>query len=77
MQPVPAMTVGEVAKHFTERGLPVTARHVRRLFERELLPPAQRVGAYRVIAQADLPLVEKALREAGYLPRQEEAASAG
>jgi hypothetical protein len=41
---------------------------VRRLFERGLLPPAPRVGAYRVIAVGDLPLVEKVLREAGYLP---------
>jgi hypothetical protein len=28
---------------------------VRRLFERGLLPPAPRIGAYRVIAGADLP----------------------
>ncbi|HZY88845.1 MAG TPA: hypothetical protein VFE78_28735 [Gemmataceae bacterium] len=40
---------------------------VRRLFERGLLPPTARVGAYRVIAASDMPLVEKALREAGYL----------
>jgi hypothetical protein len=63
----PFLTVGAVARHF---GRP--AWQIRRLFERRLLPPAPRVGAYRVIAAADLPLVEKALREAGYL-RQEVA----
>ena len=65
MLPVLAMTVGEVARYFAERGLPVTPRHVRRCFERGLLPPAQRLGADRVVAQADLPLVEKALRQGG------------
>ncbi len=45
---------------------------IRRLFERGFLPPAPRVGAYRVIAAADLPLVEKALRDANYLPTQTE-----
>jgi hypothetical protein len=44
------------------------AWRVRRLFERGLLPPAPRVGAYRVIAVGDLPLVEQALRAADYLP---------
>ena len=40
---------------------------VRRLFERGLLPPAPRIGAYRVIDVEDLPRVEQALRAAGYL----------
>jgi DNA-binding transcriptional MerR regulator len=45
---------------------------IRRLFERGLLPPAPRVGAYRVIAVADLPVVERALRDAGYLLTEKE-----
>jgi hypothetical protein len=61
----PPLTVGTVAEHFR-----VPPWMIRRLFERGLLPPAPRVGAYRVIAAADLPLVERALRVAGYLPRE-------
>jgi DNA-binding transcriptional MerR regulator len=56
------LTIGAVARHF---GCPAWC--VRRLFERGLLPPAPRVGAYRVITAGDLPLVERALRAAGYL----------
>src|SRR5262245_32305485 len=56
-------TVGAVARRY---GCP--AWQIRRLFERGLLPPAARVGAYRVIAASDLPAVEDALRRAGYLP---------
>jgi DNA-binding transcriptional MerR regulator len=56
------LTLGAVARHFDCR-----TWQIRRLFERNLLPPAARVGPYRVIAAADLPLVEKALRAAGYL----------
>src|SRR5262245_16515208 len=33
-------------------------------------PTGPRVGAYRVVAAADLPLVEKALLTAGYLPHE-------
>jgi DNA-binding transcriptional MerR regulator len=65
------LTLGAVAKHFA-----CQTWQIRRLFERNLLPPAARVGAYRVIAATDLPLVEKALRAAGYLPKNTEAASA-
>jgi DNA-binding transcriptional MerR regulator len=67
MQDPPYLTIGTVARRY---GCP--AWQVRRLFERGLLPPAPRVGAYRVIAAGDLPVVEKALREAGYLPLNEE-----
>lgn len=45
---------------------------VRRLFERGLLPPAFRIGTYRVIAVEDLPLVEQALGAAGYLGPKEQ-----
>jgi DNA-binding transcriptional MerR regulator len=57
------LTIGAVARRY---GCPPW--QIRRLFERGLLPPAPRVGAYRVIAVADLPQVEQALRAAGYLP---------
>jgi len=59
----PYLTVGAAA---TRYGVPPW--QIRRLFERGLLPPAPRVGPYRVIAVADLPRVEAALRKAGYLP---------
>ncbi len=60
------LTLGAVAKRFGCRQW-----QVRRLFERGLLPEPPRVGAYRVIAEADLPAVEDALRRAGYLPAPE------
>jgi len=56
------LTLGDVADRFGVR-----IWQVRRLFERELLPPASRIGMYRVIAERDLPKVEAALRKAGYL----------
>lgn len=64
MQDLHYLTIGAVASRYG-----CCAWQVRRFFERNLLPPAARLGAYRVIAAADLPLVEKALREAGYLPQ--------
>jgi DNA-binding transcriptional MerR regulator len=68
MREHPLLTVGDVAAR-----LGVEPWQIRRLFERGILPPAPRVGPYRVIAVADLPKVEAAMREAGYL---KEAASA-
>jgi len=65
------LTIGAVARRFG-----CTRWQVRRLFERGLLPPAPRVGAYRVIAADDLPVVEEALRRAGYLPAEVAAAAA-
>ena len=58
------LTVGDMA-----RRCGCQPWQVRRLFERGLLPPSHRMGLYRVIAVADLPQVEQALREAGYLPQ--------
>jgi hypothetical protein len=57
-------TMGEVADMF---GCQVW--RVRRLYERGILPPAQRVGMSRVVLEEDLPKVEKALREAGYITK--------
>jgi DNA-binding transcriptional MerR regulator len=65
------MTLGQVATQFGVR-----TWQVRRLYERKLLPPALRVGQYRVVPEADLPLVEQALRTAGYLRHGREAAHA-
>jgi DNA-binding transcriptional MerR regulator len=59
------LTVGTVARLYGCR-----AWQIRRLFERGLLPPAPRVGAYRVIAIDDLPAVEQALKRAGYPIRE-------
>jgi DNA-binding transcriptional MerR regulator len=55
-------TIGAVADHFG-----VSPWQVRRLFERAILPPASRVGPYRVIDPTDLPKIAAALREVGYL----------
>jgi DNA-binding transcriptional MerR regulator len=60
----PVYTIGDLAKHFG-----CQPWQVRRVFERGLLPPAQRLGAYRVMFAADLPQVEEALRKCGYLPQ--------
>jgi DNA-binding transcriptional MerR regulator len=63
------LTIGAVADRFG-----VAAWQVRRLFERGILPPAIRVGPYRVIDPADLPKIEAALRAAGYLgPENDQA----
>jgi excisionase family DNA binding protein len=54
------LTIGEAAQRL---GCPEW--RIRRLYQRGLLPPAERVGRNRVIAVADLSAVEKALRDAG------------
>jgi hypothetical protein len=56
-------TVGDLARHFG-----CAAWQVRRLFERGRLPPAVRVGPYRVVSAMHLRKVEVALRQASYLP---------
>jgi hypothetical protein len=61
------LTVGAVARHFG-----VASWQVRRCFERGLLPPAARVGAYRVIFLDDLPKIEMALHQLGYLHQKGE-----
>ena len=59
-------TWGGVARRFGCR-----LWQVRRLYERGLLEPAQRAGHLRVVSEADLPVIEAALRRAGYLPSKE------
>lgn len=61
-------TMGDIARRY---GL--ATWQVRRLFQAGKLPPAARVGAYRVVSAADLPAVEAALVAAGYLARKEAA----
>ena len=62
MQRKPYYTLGEIAR---EHG--ATVWQVRRLFERGILPPAERIGLYRVVRADDLPRVVDALRVAGYI----------
>lgn len=57
------VTLGDVARRC---GCDVW--QVRRLYERGLLPPARRIGLYRVVSVDDIPAIEAALRTAGYLP---------
>jgi hypothetical protein len=56
------MTLGDAARYFR-----CDIWQIRRLFERGLLPPAARIGVYRVIVRADLPKVGEALLKAGYI----------
>jgi hypothetical protein len=64
----PGLTLGDIARHY---GRPVWM--VRRLYERGILSEPPRVGGYRVVPPADVPLVEAAMRRAGYLPAEGQA----
>lgn len=70
MKSQPFLTIGAVATR-----LGCQPWHVRRLFERGLLPPAVRLGVYRVVDEDDLPKIEKALRQAGYLAAEKQVAT--
>jgi hypothetical protein len=59
------LSTGQVAAYF---GLPPWM--VARLFERHLLDEPPRLARQRMIPVADLPRIEQALKQAGYLPRQ-------
>jgi hypothetical protein len=61
----PGWTLGDIARRYDR---PVWM--VRRLYERGSLEEPARVGGYRVVPPADLPLVEAAMRRAGYLPAE-------
>lgn len=56
------MTLGQVADRFG-----VKDWQLRYLFKTKKLPPAKRFGKYRVFVEADLPAIEVALREAGFM----------
>jgi hypothetical protein len=55
-------TIGKLASYFR-----LHSWQVRRAIERGFLAEPPRVGAYRVFVAEDLPRIEAALREAGYL----------
>jgi hypothetical protein len=59
----PPITLGAVARR---HGIP--GWMVRRVYERKLLPEAARLGPWRVVYPDQLPALEAALRQAGYLP---------
>jgi hypothetical protein len=67
------LRLGEVC---AELGGGLQTWHVRRLFERGLLPEPERLGTCRIVARADLPKIREALIEAGYLQVSEQALSA-
>jgi len=56
------ISLGDVAKR-----LGCEPWQVRRLFEKRILPPAHRIGMYRVVEKNELPKIKTALVEAGYL----------
>jgi hypothetical protein len=62
MSPSPYFTIGAVARRFA-----CQPWQVRRAIERGILDEPPRVGAYRVFVAEDLPRIEAALRQAGYL----------
>jgi hypothetical protein len=64
------LTIGQVARRFG-----VAAWKVRRLYESGRLQEPSRVGAYRVVGADELPAIEAALREAGYLPAADQEAA--
>ena len=71
------MTTTDAAQHFTDSGFPIKPWQVRRVYESGLLPePETRLGAYRLIHSSDLPRLEDALRQAGYLPSHDSAPTA-
>jgi hypothetical protein len=61
-------TLGDIA-----RRLGIPAWQVRRVFERGLLPEPARLGRWRVVYPDQIPALEAALTEAGYLPAEEAA----
>jgi DNA-binding transcriptional MerR regulator len=65
MQRKPYYTLGEIAREYG-----ATVWQVRRLFERGILPPAERIGMYRVVRAEDLRKVVEGLRNAGYIAKE-------
>lgn len=65
---VEIMTTSGAAKYFTELGCPVKGWQVRRAYETGLMAETEmRMGAYRIIKQSDLSLLENALVQLGYV----------
>jgi hypothetical protein len=59
------LTVPEFIANCRERGVPVSEHVVQTTFDR-LFPGRRRAGRNRVIAAADVPMLEIALRGKGY-----------
>jgi hypothetical protein len=69
---VPYYSTGQLAEHYGVRPW-----QVRRCYALGLLEePARRVGVTRLVPASDLPKVEAALVQAGYLPARGKAAKA-
>ncbi len=64
------LILGEVGER-----LGVATWKVQRVYTRGLLPPARRIGRFRVVSEDELPALEAALRQAGYLPRETTSAA--
>lgn len=71
------LTLGEIAEHTTKRyGHTIAVWQIRRLFQRGFLPEPARIRSCRVVPVDDLATIERALREAGYLPADAKARKA-
>jgi len=60
------LTMGQAAQR-----LHCQVWHIRRLYERGILPEPPRFGRYRTVRSADLAEIERLLCEHGYLPAGE------
>lgn len=58
------LTMGQVAERI---GQGAQVWQIVRIFNRELLPPAMRLGRYRVVPEGRLKEIATVLREAGFL----------
>lgn len=58
------LTLADVAQR-----LRVRQWQIRRLYGRKLLPEPPRLGQNRLYVEEDVPLIEAALKEAGYLKK--------
>ena len=65
------LTLGAAARRIGQSLDPPVTLHpwqLRRLYEKGVLPPAERIGLYRVINEEDLPKITEALRAAAICP---------
>jgi hypothetical protein len=60
---LPLLTIADVTRLYPG----VSQYHVRRVIELRMVPMPQTLGHYRMFRRADLPVIEQALRDAGYL----------
>jgi DNA-binding transcriptional MerR regulator len=60
------LSIGAIAKRYG-----VSTWKVRSLFLTGLLPEPRRFGPHRIFFTTDLPKIEAALRQRGYLPAEE------